>query len=68
MSAHLWICRESFIEEEDMPWEIVRKGSKYCVQKIGTGEISGCHENKLDAVSQQRALYSTLSGEKKEKR
>ena len=51
-----------------MPWEIVRKGSKYCVQKIGTGEISGCHENKLDAVSQQRALYSTLSGEKKEKR
>jgi len=47
-----------------MPWTIVRKGSGYCVQNKETGAHEGCHNNKKDAVVQQRALYSSHGQDK----
>lgn len=43
-----------------MPWNIVKRGSRYCVVKEGeTRPVNGgCHARRVDAVMQQRALYA----------
>jgi len=55
------ISRE-FYEEGMMPYEIVRKGSKWCVVNIDTGESTGCSDSKKDAVAHQRVLYGVHHG------
>jgi len=44
-----------------MPWIVIKKGSKHCVQNKDTGKVEpgGCHETQKDAVAHQRALYAS---------
>ena len=44
-----------------MPWVIERREGKFCVVKQGTGAVvnGGCHDSRIDAVKQQRALYAS---------
>lgn len=43
-----------------MPWNISRRGGKYCVVKQGESEPvpGGCHASRADAIKHQRALYA----------
>lgn len=43
-----------------MPWDVRKKGSRYCVYKKGssTPVPGGCHATRADAVKHQRALYA----------
>jgi hypothetical protein len=45
-----------------MPWNIVKRGSKWCVVKKQTGETipGGCHDSKPEAEAQMRALYANV--------
>ena len=42
-----------------MPWEISKRGDEFCVVKIGTNEVEGCHATRSDAADQLRALYAS---------
>lgn len=44
-----------------MPWEVRKKGDKYCVVKKGTNETVHCHDSREKAVAQLRALYANTS-------
>jgi hypothetical protein len=43
-----------------MPYDVVKRGSQYCVEKRGGG-THGCHSTKEKARRQQRALYAAES-------
>lgn len=45
-----------------MPYEVFRKGSKWCVRNKDTGENEGCSDTKELAVSHMRALYGVHHG------
>jgi len=45
-----------------MPYEIYKKGSKWCVRKIGTGENEGCSDTKEDAVAHRNTLLGVHEG------
>lgn len=45
-----------------MPYEIYKKGSKWCVRKKDTGENEGCSDSKKDAVAHMRVLYGVHEG------
>ena len=43
-----------------MPWEVIRRGSRFCVVKIGSRMPipGGCHPDRKSAIQQVRALYA----------
>jgi hypothetical protein len=41
-----------------MPWSIQKRGSKYCVIKDDDGHNQGCHDSRMKAERQRRALYA----------
>lgn len=43
-----------------MPWDVKRRGSRYCVIKQGESSPvpGGCHPTRAEAVRHQRALYA----------
>ena len=42
-----------------MPWEVVKKGSKWAVVKESSGKVVGTHPTKAAAMRQLRALYAS---------
>ena len=42
-----------------MPWEIRKRRDQYCVYKVGTDEVSGCHATRAEAARQVAALYAS---------
>lgn len=44
-----------------MPWNVKKRGSRWCVVKVGesTPIPGGCHETRAEAVRHQRALYAS---------
>lgn len=42
-----------------MPWEIRKRRDQYCVYKVGTDELSGCHATRAEAARQVAALYAS---------
>lgn len=44
-----------------MPYEIVKRGGKWCVTKEGGSKTFGCHPSKGKAEAQLRALYASES-------
>lgn len=45
-----------------MPYDVTKRGSRWCVVKSSDGKTMGCHDTKAKAQRQQRALYA---GERK---
>ena len=45
-------------ERKVMPYRLVDRDGKVCVEKTPTGEEMGCHDNEDDALAQMRALYA----------
>ncbi len=41
-----------------MPWSIQKRGSKFCVIKDSDGHNAGCHDSRMKAERQRRALYA----------
>lgn len=41
-----------------MPWHIEKRGSKFCVIKDDDGHNQGCHDSRMKAERQRRALYA----------
>lgn len=46
-----------------MPYHVVKKDDKWCVEKEDDGEAMGCHDSEEEANGQMRAIYAN---EKKE--
>ena len=46
-----------------MPYRIVVRDGKQCVQKTTDNEIMGCHETDDEAIAQMRALYAAEENE-----
>lgn len=44
-----------------MPYDIVKRGSKFCVVKRDGGKALGCHPTRTAAVRQMRAIYASES-------
>ena len=42
-----------------MPWSIQEKDNKFCVVKDADGSIEGCHDTKMEAEDQRKALYES---------
>lgn len=49
-----------------MPYEVVKKGSKWVVVKESSGKVIGTHPTRAAAVKQMRALYAS-EGKKDDK-
>jgi hypothetical protein len=47
--------------EVNVPWEIRKEKSQYCVFKQGTSEKAGCHKTRKEATGQLKALYANES-------
>jgi hypothetical protein len=44
-----------------MPYEIVKRGARHCVQKVGGGIVpGGCHSSHGQALAHQRALMANV--------
>lgn len=41
-----------------MPWDVRKRGDKYCVVKTATSETVACHDSQGSAESQLKALYA----------
>lgn len=41
-----------------MPWHLQRRDGRWCVIKDADGSSEGCHDARVDAIKQQRALYA----------
>lgn len=41
-----------------MPYDILRRGSEWCIVKESDGKVLGCHSRRQDAVSQLRAILA----------
>lgn len=41
-----------------MPWDVRKRGDKYCVVKTASGETVACHDSQGSAESQVKALYA----------
>lgn len=42
-----------------MPWKVVKRKSRWCVEKVDGGEVpGGCHDSRSEAVDHQKALYA----------
>ena len=42
-----------------MPWRVIRRKSRWCVEKVDGGEVpGGCHDTREKASAHQRALYA----------
>jgi hypothetical protein len=56
-------------KEVPTPYNIVKRGSKFCVISTDSGKTHGCHPTKADARQQQKAMYvhANPKKEKKEK-
>ena len=48
-----------------MPWDIRRVGSVYEVVQRDNGQVVGRHRTRVEAESQQAALYSTEDDQEK---
>jgi hypothetical protein len=44
-----------------MPWSLDRRTEGWCVIKESDGSVAGCHDTRVDAIKQQRALYARES-------
>ncbi len=42
-----------------MPYRIVERNDKFCVEKVPSGKEMGCHETDDEALAQMRALYAS---------
>ena len=47
-----------------MPYNVVKKGSKYFVENKNTGRVMGHHDTKDKAMSQMKALYANIEDAK----
>ena len=47
-----------------MPYRIIERDGKHCVQKTTDDEIMGCHPTDDEAIAQMRALYASEESEK----
>jgi len=61
--------RAARIRRHPTPYNIVKRGSKFCVISTDSGKTHGCHPTKADARQQQKAMYvhANPKKEKKEK-
>jgi hypothetical protein len=50
---------------EGKPYNVVKRGGKYCVVKEGGGDSLGCHSTRAEALNQMRAVYAN-EGKKEE--
>ena len=46
-----------------MPYRIIERDGKHCVQKTTDDEIMGCHPTDDEAIAQMRALYAVEESE-----
>tara|TARA_A100001011_G_scaffold395265_1_gene489774 strand:+ start:6251 stop:6391 length:141 start_codon:yes stop_codon:yes gene_type:complete len=46
-----------------MPYRIVERDDKHCVQKTDDDKIIGCHDTDDEALAQMRALYAAEDDE-----
>ena len=46
-----------------MPYRIVERDGKHCVQKTTDDQIMGCHPTDDEAIAQMRALYAVEESE-----
>ncbi len=44
-----------------MPWSLEHRSEGWCVIKEADGSVAGCHDTRVDAIRQQKALYANES-------
>ena len=42
-----------------VPYRMVERNDKFCIEKTPSGEEMGCHDTDDEALAQMRALYAS---------